>query len=279
MQGLLRLARRTSLLHPRPILQQQGIITRASSASQSEEPGIENNVTTDGAAEEIAQQVQEPAVTTPFRIEGFSAVTSSRPANPTTSEKVYGRLSNCPKYAFKTDILAYFEACNLQPHQVVTIYDEKYRQRFIQLEFDNMDQFRLAQRTIVRQGRLGGRYMKLDKESKRHDDDDIHNVVKAFRGQSLLMMQVPNEATGEDLERFFQGYNLAAYATRILRVPKDFPPTFNSRKAAANPKDPAANFEKRALVKFASPLEAARALRAKHGQFCLNKAVDLRFVQ
>jgi hypothetical protein len=47
------------------------------------------------------------------------------------AEKIYARLSNAPKYAFKSDILWFFEGCNLTPDQLVTIYDEKYRQRFL----------------------------------------------------------------------------------------------------------------------------------------------------
>lgn len=31
-----------------------------------------------------------------------------------------------------------------------------------QIEFDNMEAFRVAQRTLVRRGRLGGRFMKLE---------------------------------------------------------------------------------------------------------------------
>jgi hypothetical protein len=34
----------------------------------------------------------------------------------------------------------------------------------------------------------------------------------------LLMMQLPTDATSEDVERFFQGYNLAGYSTKFLRV-------------------------------------------------------------
>ena len=82
------------------------------------------------------------------------------------------------------------------------------------------------------------------------DGDALHETVKDFRGQSvsliltfivhvkfakymsgplrinqivfflhqLLMMQLPTDATAEDIERFFQGYNLAPYSTRFLRV-------------------------------------------------------------
>lgn len=275
MQALVRLARRTSLLQARPSFHHQGIVTRASSA-QSEQGGGE---IVDGADVPVPQGGESNVVreVPPFRVPGFTGVAPAA-GKALPSNKIYGRLSNCPKYAFKSDILAYFEGCNLQPHQVVTIYDEKYRQRFIQLEFDNLEGFRQAQRAIVRQGRLGGRYLKLDMESKRADEDDIHNIVKAFRGQSLLLMQVPNEATVEDVERFFQGYNLAAYSTKFLRVQKDFPTAYSARKVLSN-SNPSSNFEMRALVKFSSPLEASRALRAKHGQFCLNKSIDLRFVQ
>jgi len=176
-----------------------------------------------------------------------------------------------PKYAFKSDILAYFQGCDLQPHQLVTIFDEKYRQRFVQIEFDTMEDFRQAQRLIVRRGRLGGRYLKLDLDVK-SDGDALHETVKDFRGQSLLMMQLPTDATAEDIERFFQGYNLAPYSTRFLRVQKDM----NLKKPSSNTPPVV---ERRALVKFVSPLEALRALRMKQGEFCLDRAIELRFVQ
>lgn len=262
----MRLARRTNLLQARPCFQ-QGLVTR--SCSQDEQGEGSGLGTVGGNA-----GLEGVAVGTPSIGGTLGAATS---AGNTNSNKIFARLSNCPKYAFKSDVLAYFEGCNLQPHQLVTIYDEKYRQRFIQLEFDSMESFRQAQRTIVRKGRLGGRYLKLDLEARRYDNDDIHNVVKDFRGQSLLMMQVPTEATVEDVERFFQGYNLSSFSTRFLRVQKDIP-AYAGRKVNLNPNSPA-NIERRALVKFSSPLEAFRALRAKHGQFCLNKSIDLRFVQ
>lgn len=259
MQALVRLARRSSLQQALPSFQ-QGFLTRAA-AAQSELGG-------DAQVQQGAGGVDVPAP---------EAAEVPASAGNMISKKVYARLSNCPKYAFKSDILAYFEGCNLLPHQVVTIYDEKYRQRFIQLEFDQMEGFRQAQRTIVRRGRLGGRYLKLDLESRRYDEDDIHKVVEPFRGQSLLMMQVPNEANHEDVERFFQGYNVVSNATKTLRVQKELP-GYAGKRVNANPKSPASS-ERRALVKFSSPLEASRALRAKHGQFCLNKSIDLRYVQ
>ncbi|KAG0577678.1 hypothetical protein M758_5G165700 [Ceratodon purpureus] len=266
MQALVRLARRSSLQNALPSFQ-QGFVTRA--AAQSELAGGDGASAQSEVGAGVVGDVPAPGVA---GLPGFAA-----PVAKMSSSKVYARLSNCPKYAFKSDILAYFEGCNFEPHQVVTIYDEKYRQRFIQLEFDNMEGFRQAQRTIVRQGRLGGRYLKLDLESRRYDEDDIHKIVKPFRGQSLLMMQVPNEANHEDVQRFFEGYNLLSNAVKILTVRKDLP-AYVGRKINTSPNSPA-NFERRALVKFSSPLEAARALRAKHGQFCLNKGIDLRFVQ
>jgi hypothetical protein len=114
--------------------------------------------------------------------------------------------------------------------------------------------------------------MKLDVDM-RLDVDDIHTSVKGFRGQSLLMMQLPTDATSEDVERFFQGYNLAGYSTKFLRVPKETFP----RKPSKMSVPPVV--ERRALVKFATPLESLRALREKQGQFCLDRAIELRFIQ
>lgn len=202
----------------------------------------------------------------------LQAPAAATPRAPPGPKKIYARLSNAPKYAFKSDILWFFEGCNLTPDQLVTIYDEKYRQRFLQVEFDSMESFRLAQRVLVRKGRLGGRYMKLDVDM-RLDVDDIHTSVKGFRGQSLLMMQLPTDATSEDVERFFQGYNLAGYSTKFLRVPKETFPKKPSKMSVPPV------VERRALVKFATPLESLRALREKQGQFCLDRAIELRFIQ
>jgi hypothetical protein len=97
--------------------------------------------------------------------------------------------------------------------------------------------------------------------------DGVHLMMQ------LLMMQLPTDATSEDVERFFQGYNLAGYSTKFLRVPKETFPKKPSKMSVPPV------VERRALVKFATPLESLRALREKQGQFCLDRAIELRFIQ
>lgn len=45
--------------------------------------------------------------------------------------KVLARLTNYPKFALRSDIISYFEGCNLKAEDVEFVYDDNYRPRFM----------------------------------------------------------------------------------------------------------------------------------------------------
>ncbi|OAE27418.1 hypothetical protein AXG93_3911s1000 [Marchantia polymorpha subsp. ruderalis] len=186
-------------------------------------------------------------------------------------EKISARVANAPKFMFKSDLLWFLKGCNLRPEDMTIMYDLRYRPKYVQVDFTSVESFRLAQRTLAMKGRLGGRYLKLTREDPMMDD--INLGLKQFRGRSLLMQKIPGALVTEDVERFFSGFVLDGnFPVKFLRT--------LTAGGKRSPVGPSKNeYELRALVRFRNESEALRALREKQGSFCMEKAVDLRFME
>ncbi|BFI25789.1 hypothetical protein MPTK2_1g24350 [Marchantia polymorpha subsp. ruderalis] len=187
------------------------------------------------------------------------------------SQKISARVANAPKFMFKSDLLWFLKGCNLRPEDMTIMYDLRYRPKYVQVDFTSVESFRLAQRTLAMKGRLGGRYLKLTREDPMMDD--INLGLKQFRGRSLLMQKIPGALVTEDVERFFSGFVLDGnFPVKFLRT--------LTAGGKRSPVGPSKNeYELRALVRFRNESEALRALREKQGSFCMEKAVDLRFME
>ncbi|KAL2651545.1 hypothetical protein R1flu_019673 [Riccia fluitans] len=130
------------------------------------------------------------------------------------TQKVAARITNASKNILKSDI------------------------RYIQLSFNSMETFRLAQRTVSMKGRFGGRYLKLTQEEAQMDETNA--LINQFRGRSLLMNNVPTTVGSEDVERFFSGYSLDSNFP-IKYIPQMQPPPAMKRFAATQTKQEADN--------------------------------------
>eukprot|EP00246_Nothoceros_aenigmaticus_P011045 TRINITY_DN2836_c0_g1_i4.p1 TRINITY_DN2836_c0_g1~~TRINITY_DN2836_c0_g1_i4.p1 ORF type:complete len:107 (+),score=11.29 TRINITY_DN2836_c0_g1_i4:203-523(+) len=106
--------------------------------------------------------------------------------------------------------------------------------------------------------------MKLEQDS--HIElDETNLAIQSLRGHGLLMENLGNDVAQEDLDRFFQGYDLGTKCVRFLQ--SSWSPGLQNGEGRA------------AIVQFDSYLNANRALREKQGQFCRNRAVKLRSLQ
>lgn len=187
--------------------------------------------------------------------EGEAAATAAAILDPflQTPSKglVYGKLIGIGRNTLKTDVIHFFEGCNLTPEDIRTEYNRIYSPLGMILQFPSRTAFDMATRLIVRKNRS----YQLGKVDRGQWD-----LGSTYDGKVALLQGLPRNALHEDVERFLSGCDYEASYTQIF-VRQGFP-------------DPI----RMALVRFRSQVAAMNACLAKSGGFCLNNPITMRIL-
>ncbi|CAN6442405.1 unnamed protein product [Victoria cruziana] len=204
---------------------------------------------------------REPAIRSPFVDRWKKPMSTSSDEQEAATEAfvsppakglVYGRINQLGKNALKTDLIHFFEGCNLSLPDIRFEYSRSYNPLGAILQFPSAGAFDSAVRLIIRKGRL----YRLDKVDRSQWD-----LLKPYDGKAVLLQGIPRNALFDDVERFLSGCNFnSSNIQMFLRA--GFP-------------DPV----KMALVQFPTQSEAMNAFRTKNKGFCLNNPVTVRVLQ
>ncbi|KAK1264682.1 hypothetical protein QJS04_geneDACA010520 [Acorus gramineus] len=175
---------------------------------------------------------------------------SSTPIDPFLKHQshVIGRLTGIGRNMLKTDVVHYFEDCNLTPQHIKVDYNPGYSPFAMILQFGSQSDFGSAVRTITRKGRL----YKLDQVPH-----DVWDRLKSHDGRSVIFQGFPLNAVQEDIERYLSGFSYNASNMNISL--RGRPPTM-----------------KAVIVGFQTSIEAMNACNVKNRGFCLNSPITAR---
>lgn len=165
---------------------------------------------------------------------------------------VYGRLNGSIKNTLKTDIMRFFEGCNLSADDIKVEYNRVYTPVGMLLQFMSQSSYEMALRQLIRKGRLYRLEM---------IDRSVWDLAEAFNGKAVLLQGLPRNAILDDVERFLSGCN--------------YDPT--TYKTFLRPGTP--DMVRISLVKFPTQLDAMNAFMMKNRGFCLNNPVTMRVLQ
>eukprot|EP00897_Mesotaenium_endlicherianum_P005746 jgi/Mesen1/519/ME000104S10609 len=177
---------------------------------------------------------------------------------PDGSGAVIGRLSNVPRYALASEVVSFFDGCNLRPEDVSTVVDEKVRIRHWRLRFHSRSDFDEAVQIAILKKRLGTRVLRLDE---------------------IVMLNCPDELKSDAIEHFFEGYSLAPHAIHHVRILHDRVKTPQHIRLRGEWRPFTSYYERRALVKFTTPLEALRAMRERAHCILDDRPVEIKLLQ
>lgn len=161
---------------------------------------------------------------------------------------VFGRVTGAgiSKNILKTDILHYFEGCNLSIGDVKVEYNRAYNPTALMLQFPSQTSYD----TALRQARNNGRLYRVEKVDRSHWD-----LVQSYDGRAILLQGLPRNAMSDDIERLFSGTNFDPNIPPAMRVG---PLT---------------------LVRFPTRTDAMNAFLTKNKSFCLNNPIIMRVLQ
>ncbi|GBG60470.1 hypothetical protein CBR_g5643 [Chara braunii] len=194
---------------------------------------------------------------------------------------VCAKVYNAPKYCLRSDILRFFEGCNLTPDKMAVAYDSRYRPRNWHLEFDTLEDFQVANALLTRNKFMWPRPIRLEQESKQEMMAALRLYdVTHLRDRTLLMINLPEEVNMEDIERFFEGYSISGQGVKLLRYVHEKVRTPRIKRLQGEWRKTMDNVvERRALVCFTSELEALRALRERQGEYVQDMEIELKLIQ
>ncbi|CAA6661794.1 unnamed protein product [Spirodela intermedia] len=155
---------------------------------------------------------------------------------------VFGRLTNIGRNTLKTDIIHYFEGCDLSAEDIKVEYNKLFNPTGMLVQFPSRSSFDTALRLIMRKGRLYN-LTKIDR--------GLWDLQTSYSGKTVLLKAQRN-AIQEDVERIFRGCNYDGSSTEIFLRPGPVEPV------------------KLALVRFPTREEAMTAVRLRNRSFCLN---------
>ncbi|XP_020274860.1 uncharacterized protein LOC109849438 [Asparagus officinalis] len=165
---------------------------------------------------------------------------------------VFGRVNIQAKYMLKTDIIHYFEGCDLSPANVKVEYNRAYNPTGILLQFPSQSAFDLGVKQSIRKGRQ----YRLEKV-----DGTQWELMPSYDGKTVLLQGMPRTAIPEDIERVLSGF--------------EFDHNFQifSRPIGMN------EFIRCALIRFPTALDAVSAFLRKNNSFCQNSPITMRVLQ
>eukprot|EP00262_Sarcandra_glabra_P005290 TRINITY_DN1670_c1_g3_i1.p1 TRINITY_DN1670_c1_g3~~TRINITY_DN1670_c1_g3_i1.p1 ORF type:complete len:248 (-),score=16.15 TRINITY_DN1670_c1_g3_i1:265-1008(-) len=171
---------------------------------------------------------------------------------PPTRCLIYGRLMGLGRHLLKTDVIQFFDGCELTKQDIKVDYNRIYSPVAMVLQFSSPTAFDLAQRQLNRKGRL----YKLVKVDRGQWDP-----ITSYDGKVALLQGIPRNALPEDVERFLCGCNFDASSLQIF-----------VRQGLLDPM-------RMALVHFPTQIEAMNAVRMRNRSFCLNNPIMMRVLQ
>ncbi|KAG1371626.1 hypothetical protein COCNU_16G007200 [Cocos nucifera] len=171
---------------------------------------------------------------------------------PPNEGLVFGRLTGIGRNTLKTDVIHFFEGCNLSTDDVKVEYNREYYPVGMLLQFPSRSLFDMAMRQTIRKGRL----YKIEKADRSQWD-----LTRSYEGKAVLLQGIPRNALQEDVDRFLHGCNYD-------------PSTFQTFVRPGFP-DPM----RFALVHFPTRNDAMNAFCTKNRSFCLNNSITMRVLQ
>ncbi|XP_031487401.1 uncharacterized protein LOC116255653 isoform X2 [Nymphaea colorata] len=216
---------------------------------------------------------REPVIRSPFvdrwkkpfstSSEEQEAATEAFVSRPTKG-LVYGRLNQLGKNTLKTDIIHFFDGCNLTLSDIRFDYNRSYNPLGAMLieqvilwtirvlQFPSKGPFDAAVKLLIRKGRL----YRLEKADRSQWD-----LLTSYDGKTVLIQGVPRNASFDDVERVLSGCNFDSSSIQMFVRP-GFPDSVRM-----------------ALVQFPTRLEAMNAFLTKNRSFCLNNPISMRVLQ
>eukprot|EP00976_Prorocentrum_cordatum_P110913 1195284-Prorocentrum_minimum.AAC.6 len=164
-------------------------------------------------------------------------------------------------------------------------YSDKFARRNWYMKFNDEKSFQLAKAKSGQQ--LGTRPVRIAAVPTQEWYTAGHPRPGAQRNCSVLVSGVPEEATLEDIERFFRGYRLGTFPINTFYTEVVGSSHGKSKHATPGSDRPMIKkramkqlleVERHAIVRLISEEEAWRAHRNKHHEFLLNQKVDVMFV-
>ncbi|XP_008810519.1 uncharacterized protein LOC103721909 [Phoenix dactylifera] len=171
---------------------------------------------------------------------------------PPNEGLVFGRVTGIGRNTLKTDVIHFFEGCNLSADDVKVEYNRAYNPVGVLLQFPSRSSFDMAVRQTIRKGRL----YKMEKVNRSQWD-----LMTSYDGKAVLLQGIPRNALQEDVERFLHGCNYD-------------PSTFQTFVRPGFP-DPI----RLALIHFPTRNDAMNAFCIKNRSFCLNNSITMRVLQ
>ncbi|KAJ6833358.1 uncharacterized protein M6B38_340330 [Iris pallida] len=166
---------------------------------------------------------------------------------------VFGRVTGTGvgNNTMKSDIIHYFEGCNLSTADVKVEYNRAYNPVALMLQFPSQSSYDTALRQVIRKGRL----YKIEKVNRGQWD-----LATAYDGKAILLQGIPRNALPDDIERFLSGTNYDPNFQPSIRLG----PVDSIRFA---------------LVQFPTRTDAMNAFLTRNKSFCLNSPVIMRLLQ
>lgn len=166
---------------------------------------------------------------------------------------VFGRVTGngVGKNTTKSDIIHYFEGCNLSAGDVKVEYNRSYNPVALMLQFPSQSAYDTALRQVIRKGRL----YKIEKVNR-----TMWDFVAAYDGKAILLQGIPRNALPDDIERFLSGTN--------------YDPNFQPSIRLG-----AIDSIRFALVQFPTRPDAMNAFLTRNKSFCLNSPIIMRLLQ
>ncbi|KAJ8636965.1 hypothetical protein MRB53_011232 [Persea americana] len=171
---------------------------------------------------------------------------------PPPKRLVYGKLTGAGRNALKSDVIQFFEGCNLSPEDIKVSYSAIYTSVGMVLQFSSVAAFDMALRLNARKGRV----YRFDKA-----DRSLWDQCTTYDGKAVVLQGIPRRATPEDIEQFLSGCSFDA-----SRIQTFVRPAFG-------------DLIRIALVHFPSQIEAMNAFQLKNRGFCLNDPIMMRVLQ
>ncbi|KAM0953639.1 putative RNA-binding domain superfamily [Dioscorea sansibarensis] len=171
---------------------------------------------------------------------------------PPTDGLVFAKLSGIGRNTLKTDVINFFEGCDISPEDIKVSYNRAYSPVGMILQFPSRSAFDTAVRQTVRKGRL----YRLDKVDRSQWDEMI-----AYNGKAIVLQGIPRNATLEDVERFLTGFNYDPSMLQLINRPG------------------MVQTVRVAIAHFHTRVDAMNAFVTKNRSFCLNNPIAVRVLQ
>lgn len=155
---------------------------------------------------------------------------------------VFARVGFFTRNLLKTDIINFFEGCDLSPADVKVEYNNAFNPTGMLLQLPSQSAFDFALKQTVRKGRI----YNLTKSDRYRWD-----LCPSYDGKSILLQGIPRNVLAEDVERFLSGCN--------------FEPNFRIQQRFT-------------IVQFPTATDAMSAYLMKNKGFCLNCPIFMQIL-